>query len=71
MSSYIGYRVRVFMQNNATFQGTIAFVDNHLIKLRNGKQNSWEFYKLNPFFSSNKRPKTWNCKRIIIKSSGH
>jgi small nuclear ribonucleoprotein (snRNP)-like protein len=36
MSNYIGYKVRIFMQNNATFQGTIAFVDNQLIKLKNG-----------------------------------
>jgi hypothetical protein len=36
MSQYVGYRVKVVMQKGTSLEGTIIYVDNLLMKLRNG-----------------------------------
>lgn len=37
MSSFIGYQVRVLMNNGTSLEGVIVYVDNSLLKLQNGK----------------------------------
>lgn len=54
MTSYEGYKVKIAMRNENTYDGTIIFVDNQLIKLKNVKTND---------------PKRGILKEIIIKSS--
>lgn len=73
MTSYEGYKVKIAMRNENTYDGTIIFVDNQLLKLKNGNFLHFflsSFLELFTHFKvKTNDPKRGILKEIIIKSS--